>query len=61
MISDQKMQELPPPLKFDFEGVCFTPWVPNFEIENPYFLAEYVFPWIRPNFFLGQKIKIQPR
>ena len=49
------------PIKIDFEGVCFIPWVPNFEIGKPYFLAGYFFPSIRPNFFLGQKIKIPLR
>jgi hypothetical protein len=28
----------------DFEGVSFKPWVPNFEIGEPYFLAEFFFP-----------------
>ena len=44
MTSDQKMQEQWPPLKFDFEGGLFYTRVPKFEIEKPYFLAEYVFP-----------------
>jgi hypothetical protein len=46
---------------FFWGGVPFIPWVPNFEIKKPYFLVEYFFPWIRRNFFLGQKIKILPR
>ena len=53
---DQKKPRQWPPLKFDFEGVCLLPWVPNFEIGEPYFLAGHFFPWIRPNFFIGQKI-----
>jgi hypothetical protein len=42
-------------------GVCFIPWVPNFEIGEPYFLVEIFFSSIRPNFFLGKKFKIPPR
>ncbi len=42
------------PIKFDFEGVSLIPWMPNFEIEKTYFFAIYVFPWIRPNFFVGK-------
>jgi hypothetical protein len=44
MTSDQKMPRLWPPLKFDFEGVSYIPWVSNFEIEKSYFFAIYFFP-----------------
>jgi hypothetical protein len=40
----------------DFEGGLSKPWLPNFEIEK-YFFS----PWIRQNFFQGQKIEILPR